>query len=427
MTAARQSTAERRLRRLGTELPLGVRARLAAQRLLGRSGGDARTTARLRLAVVVVLALVVVAAAVVGIRAATGQSTMTIHADFTEAPGIYQGNHVDVLGIPVGTVTAVDPHPGGVDVTMVVRRSLAVPATVHAVLEAPDVVSDRYVELTPVYRHGPRLAGGATIPQRRTAVPLSLDQILDTFDQLAVALGPNGANKNGAVAALVHQLAEQLNGNGPALHSTIASLGSALGALTGKGPSLTETLDNLGSLTSALANADGTYQQFTTTAASVAQTLAADRGSLAGALSELQQALGQVAAFVQQNGSALGASIGNLQSTVSALDQDQQQLASAWDLGALAFQNFNGAIDTSAPGGPALVAMLDPSSDSAALVDEVCGNSDLRGVDLVVKQSAASELDVACDASYGLTALNTPPGSSTGPDMSLSALVGASS
>lgn len=422
-----QATTERRLARLARDLPPGLRMRQLAQRLSGRTGGDARTGTRLRLALAAVLAVAVVAGAVVGVRAATATPLMTIRADFTSAPGVYQGNHVDVLGIPVGTVTDVTPHVGGVIVTMTVPRSLAIPAHADALLEAPDVVSDRYIQLTPVYRGGPRLAAGTTIPQRRTAVPLSLDQILDTFDELAKALGPTGANRNGAVGQLVQQLAAQLNGNGPALHATITSLGRALGALNGKGPSLTELLDNLGSLTAALSKADGTYQQFVSSASSVASTLAADRGSLGSALSALQQALGQVTDFVQQDGSALGASIGNLQQTVAALDQDQQALAKAWDLAPLALENFNSAIDENAPGGPALVSTLDPTSDSLTLVQQVCGSAQLRGVNLATEQSKASTLDLACDASYGITDLTPPPGSSTGPDMSLSALVGSGS
>lgn len=427
MTPRPRHDAERQLRRLGTDLPLGVRLRLTAQRLGARSGGDARGTTRLRLAAMAVAAAAVIAALVVGVQAATATPMMTIRADFAEAPGLYQGNHVDVLGIPVGTVTSVHAGAAHAVVTMVVPRSLRVPATAHAVLMAPDVVSDRYVELTPVYRGGPRLQPGTTIPERRTLIPLSLDQVLGTFDELARALGPNGANRNGAVADLVHQLAQQLNGNGPALHQAIAALGPALGALQGKGPSLTQTLDNLAALTTSANQADQTYQAFAATAATVAQTLAADRTSLGGALADLQQALGRIDGFVQQNRSTLTGTVDNLQSAVSALAQDQQQLARAWDVAPLAFQNFAGAIDPNAPGGPSLVTTIDVQSDSLALVNQICGSSQLRATDLAVKQTQASELDVACDASSGLASLPPPPGSSTGPDMSLSALTGGGS
>jgi len=383
--------------------------------------------ARRRAVLLALAGLAVVASAIVGVRAATATPTATITADFAEAPGLYVGNHVDILGIPVGTISAVRPAVDHVAVVMRVPRTLRLPADVEAVLEAPDVISDRYVALTPVYRRGPRLAPGATIPMSRTAVPLSLDQILSTFDELARALGPQGANHNGAVSRLVHELAVQLDGNGPALHATITSLGQAFSALTGKGTSLTTTLDDLSTLTSSLADADRTYQAFAATAGSVAQTLAADHTSLGDALSTLQQALGQIAAFVAHNGASLNGSIANLQQTVSALAQDQQSLAAAWDIAPLSFQNFANAIDTNAPGGPALVTTLVPTPDSSTLVDEICGNPQTRGANLLLAGPSASTLDVACAAAFGLSSLNTPPGAPAGPDLTLSALLGGSS
>lgn len=153
MSPDRSGVAERQLQRMDTALPAGVRLRLALQRMGGRPG-DARGTTRLRLAALALAVAATVVALVVGARAVTATPTMTIRADFSEAPGIYQGNHVDVLGIPVGTVTAVHAGAAHAVVTMVVPRSLRVPATADAVLMAPDVVSDRYIELTPVYRGG---------------------------------------------------------------------------------------------------------------------------------------------------------------------------------------------------------------------------------------------------------------------------------
>jgi virulence factor Mce-like protein len=389
-------------------------------------GGHLHRRARRRATLLVVAALVALAGAVTGLRALAQSPSATVTADFAETPGLYVGNHVDVLGIPVGTITAIRPGVDDVAVAMSVPRSLALPADVHAVLEAPDVISDRYVALTPVYRGGPRLGNGATIPLSRTAVPLSLDQILSTFDQLARALGPTGANRNGAVSRLVHQLAVQLNGNGPDLHAAVSSLGAAFSSLTGKGSDLTSTLDNLGSLTSSLVKADGTYEAFASTASSVAQTLASDRSSLGQALTTLEQALGQIATFVKDNASALHGSIGNLETTIGALDQDQQSLAQAWDVAPLSFQNFANAIDTSAPGGPALVTTLDPTPDSSTLVNEICGNPGIRGTNLLLNGPSASELDVACAAAFGIAALPTPPNAPSGPDLTLQALVGGS-
>ena len=84
----------------------------------------------------------------VGAVASRGGSTQTISAQFSEAPGLYAGNHVDMLGIPVGSVTSIQPGPDYVLVKMSVRSDVKIPADAGAVIMAPTVVADRFVQLT---------------------------------------------------------------------------------------------------------------------------------------------------------------------------------------------------------------------------------------------------------------------------------------
>ncbi len=91
---------------------------------------------------------------------------------------------------------------------------------------APQVVNDRYVQLNPAYSGGPRMQDDAVIPLSRTAVPISVDEIVDSLDQLARALGPNGANAHGALSGFVASSAHAFGGDGAALHSTLISLGA---------------------------------------------------------------------------------------------------------------------------------------------------------------------------------------------------------
>ena len=65
------------------------------------------------------------------------------------------------------------------------RRRTSVPADAKAVIISPSIVGDRFVQLTPVYKGGRVLADGATPRhQDRTAVPLELDQIYPSLDDL---------------------------------------------------------------------------------------------------------------------------------------------------------------------------------------------------------------------------------------------------
>jgi phospholipid/cholesterol/gamma-HCH transport system substrate-binding protein len=381
-----------------------------------------------RARVVNTLAVVVAAALVAGVvlLVRPGARTTTITADFAEAPGLYVGNHVDVLGIPVGTVTSVKANATDVVVRMRVDADQPIPAGATAILEAPDVVNDRYVQLTPAYTGGPRLVSGAVIPTARTGLPVTVDQVFDSIDELATALGPNGANSHGTLSQLIHRLAQSLKGNGAELNRTITASSEALTGLASNPTQLAALLDNLGQLTHALADNTTSYESFAGDLQSVSASLAADNSDTAAALSSLQQLFANLTTFVQDNQSALGTSVANLRAFATKLASEQKALAASIDVGPLALQNLDAAVDHDVPGGgAALTGRYDPSSAGDALVASVCGNPLLRGLTVATSPTQRTELDVDCLFNEALGSLPDPPDASTGPDLGLSALIGA--
>jgi len=371
----------------------------------------------------VAVALVVVAIVAI---ATSGTPQMTITARFATAPGLYPDNYVDVLGMPVGKVTRITPGPTYVTVAMQVPASVPIPARAQAIIMAPQVVNDRYVQLTPAYDGGPRLRDHAVIPVSRTAVPISVDGIVDSLDQLARALGPDGANAHGALSSFVASSAHAFGGDGSALHATLTSLGSALGALSSRSPDLTALFDNLGNLSQVASQYTTTYQAFADNLAAVSTELSADDSDIGSALANLQQALGALAQFTTTNASALGASVTNLDAFAGAVAAKQHQLAQVYAALPIALDNITQAVDPSAPGGPALRARLDPMSGAAAFSQSVCGNPLLRLLLLSIDQSQDRDptIDLGCGVNGLLAALPSPPGASSGPDLSLGALVG---
>jgi phospholipid/cholesterol/gamma-HCH transport system substrate-binding protein len=358
-----------------------------------------------------------------------GTPQMTITARFATAPGLYPDNYVDVLGMPIGKVTKVTPGPTFVTVAMEVPASIPVPARAQAVIMAPQVVNDRYVQLTPAYTGGPRMQDDAVIPVARTAVPISVDGIVDSLDQLAKALGPNGANAHGALSAFVASSAHAFGGDGAALHSTLTSLGTALGALSSRSPALTALFDNLGNLSNVASQYTGTYQAFANDLAVVSTELSSDDSDIGSALANLQRALGALAQFTAANASALGKSVTNLNAFAGAVASKQHQLAQVYAALPIALDNLTQAVDAGAPGGPALRARLDPMSGSAGFSQSVCGNSLFRLLLLSIDQSQDKDptIDLDCGVNGLLAGLPSPPGASSGPDLSLGALVGGRS
>ena len=262
-------------------------------------------------------------------------------AYFTRAVGLYKGSDVRILGVRVGEVRTVTAEGDRVRVDFVYDDKYKVPASAKAAVVAASVVSDRYVQLLPAYTGGPVLADGAHIPLKRTAVPVELDRIFSSLNNLDVALGPQGANKNGALSRLLKVGADNLDGQGANINQTVSDLSKALTTLANGKGDIFGTVRNLAVFTTALANNDDQVGAFNSDLASVADQLAGERGELALALKNLAIALGQVASFVKENKSNLTTDIKNLADITGTLAKQKDAIAEVLEAGPDALANLN--------------------------------------------------------------------------------------
>lgn len=264
---------------------------------------------------------------------------------FTETIGVYPGSTVRVLGVPVGTVNSVQPDGTGVRVIMTLDSGVAVPASADAVVVAPSVVADRYIQLTPAYIGGPQLTNGAVIPVTRTGVPVEIDQIYASLTKLANALGPNGANSHGALSDLIKTGATNLAGNGDYLRQMITEFGGLSKALGGSAGNLFTSVANLQAFTTMLKTNNGQVKLAEQQLAQVSSFLAADRQNLSAAIDELAVALNQVKSFIGGNRKLLVANIGKLAAITSVLSSERASLAETLDTAPLAADNLVNAYD----------------------------------------------------------------------------------
>lgn len=358
-----------------------------------------------RAVVPVVLTLLLVAAAFTMFR---GDDTKTLTAHFPRTISIYEGSDVRVLGVPVGTVDKVTPSGTDVVVTMHYDGDVQVPADAQAVIIAPSIVGDRFVQLTPVYDGGSVLADGASLSQDRTAVPLELDQVYSSIDDLTVALGPTGANKEGALSDLLETTAKNFGGQGAAFHQTVEDFGKFSATLENNKEELFGSARELQGFISTLAANDGTVRDFNESLAQVSSTLAGERQELSAALENLATALGQVSTFVKENRDALSRNISGLTRVSKVLVKRRNELDQILDSAPLALNNlaltYNpqaGTLDTNANLGevvnqvesdPAsflcgIVSQADTSGSLCGLVQQALGRSAPGG------QSAAQRFD----------------------------------
>jgi phospholipid/cholesterol/gamma-HCH transport system substrate-binding protein len=310
---------------------------------------NAKTRAGRDLARIVALACVlglVVAAVLWWVLRETGEKRYS--AVFAGVVGLYEGNDVRVLGVKVGKVDKVTPRGTDVLVDVVVDRDVKLPSDAKAAIVAPSLVSDRYVQFAPAYTGGPQLTENTVIQRDRTSTPLEVDDLYASLDRLSVTLGPNGVNKNGALADLLNTLAKNAEGNGQAVNDTITDLSKLSSTLDRYSDDLFGTVDNLQKFTTTLANSDAAVRQFSQQVTDVTNFLASERSDLAAAVDQLGIALGMVQQFINNNRARLKSNVDKLASVTQVLVDQRAALAEVLDVAPVALSNIINAYNGSA-------------------------------------------------------------------------------
>lgn len=355
LPATEEGRPETRAEAKEARTPGGPRRALAAAGTASAAATGAGIAAFRRLpGLLKVVAGVAVLAAGVGLVVFwPGEQRNQVTAHFTRTVGLYPGSEVRILGIPVGEVLEVEPEGESVRVLLEYAAEYDVPADAQAAVISPTVVSDRYVQLLPVYTEGPAMQDGADIPVERTAVPVELDRIYSSLDELMVALGPEGANSDGALTRALETGAANLDGQGQKINTTVEDLSLAITTLSGGEDDLFSTIKNLQVFTTTLAENDQDVRSLNANLASVADQLAGERDDLELALANLAVALAEVSTFVQDNRQVLGEDLAALEDVTASVAAQQGALAETLSAAPTALGNLqmaynpaSGTLDT---------------------------------------------------------------------------------
>lgn len=273
-----------------------------------------------------------------------GGDTITITAHFTDSVGLFPGNDVDVLGVPVGEVTSVEPTGTSVEVRMRFPADLKVPATAGALIIPPTVITDRYVELTPVWTKGPLLGDGGVIPIERTRTPVEFDRVIRALDTLATSLGSD-AKTVGAIQDALGVAAKNLKGNGARINKGILGLSATIGTLAENRNDLTSLIKSLDGLTTTFARNDKTIRAFGRNITSATEVLADNGALLAQTVDSLRVALTEVGDFARTNSGAVRTGVRDLTAVLKVLNDHKRELTEALDVLPLTLQNLALAVD----------------------------------------------------------------------------------
>jgi phospholipid/cholesterol/gamma-HCH transport system substrate-binding protein len=199
------------------------------------------------IAAVVTVVVAVAVAVVVGARMVTPKHTRAMCAEFTDAVGLYPGNKVALLGIEVGSTTAIFNKPDHVEVDFTVPSDLDLPADVGAVTYSQSIVTDRHIELTKPYTSGPKFTGPGCIKLKSTKTPISISETFSAIGKLADAILDPQPGQDPSEA--------------PGVQAINDSLRAASRSLDGTGPELNKTLNNMVTMLADPYKADADYRQ----------------------------------------------------------------------------------------------------------------------------------------------------------------------
>ena len=313
--------------------------------------------------VVALVAVVVVVIVAVAVSVTTsGGKTYHLTAYFTRTVGLYSGNEVRIEGVKVGHIDSITPEGTVVKVEMSYDGNIRVPLHAAAVVVEPSIVSDRYIQLTPGYVSGQTLPDNAVLGcppagsdassgtdsatcAQQTAVPLELDDIFGNINSLDEALGPNGANKNGALSDLIKISAENLKGNGKVFNAAFRNFATAISTLAGSRGDLFDTVSSLQKFTTTLANDNGGVIALNRNLAQVGSQLSSERKDLGAALGNLATALTSIQSFVSDNRASLTTDIHGLAKVTDVLTKEKEAITQVTDLAPLALSNLSLAYD----------------------------------------------------------------------------------
>lgn len=247
-------------------------------------------------------------------------------AYFPTAVGLYPGDNVSVVGVPVGTINSIEPRARDVKVTMTIRDGVKLPADARALVIAPNLVSARFVQFTPAYTDGPVLADGAEVGLDRTGVPVEWDEVKEQLTELSAQLGPKEGGVQGPLAEFVNQAADTFDGNGDSFRSALRELSQTAGRLGDSSSDLFGTVRNLQVLVNALANSNEQIVQFSNHVASVSQVLADSSQDLDQTMGALNQALSDVKGLLNENNTALIGQVNKLTEFTNVLTEHSDDI-----------------------------------------------------------------------------------------------------
>jgi virulence factor Mce-like protein len=282
----------------------------------------------------------------------SADDTYEVTAYFDKGIGLFANSDVNILGVPVGTIKAVEPNGDSVQVKMEVSKEYKIPADATAQIVPISLISDRYIEFSPAYTGGPVLEDGAVIPVERTAIPAELDDVFKQLKKLLDAIQPGGPGDPGALGGLIVELDQTFSGREDDLQGALTEGAQLTRTLAGTKEDLQGLLGNLNTLFGKLSTRSGEFGTLNKNLITVLTAISESRDDLEGTLVNLGDLSAEVTDLAKDQGGMLENDLRRLARVVKVIIKNEPSVRESlawlpvlgWGLNN-AYNPVSGAVD----------------------------------------------------------------------------------
>lgn len=242
-----------------------------------------------------------------------GGDSYELVAYFDRAVSVFPSSDVRVLGLPAGSVTAVEIDGDRVRVEMRISSDIAIPEDAAALIVPQSLIGERYIQISPAFKDGMTpIEDGATIES--TDIPVEPDEALAALKEFLDSLDPEG------IGTLVGNLEEDLRGNGATLNHALGSLSELITTFAEKDDALLRIVDSFDRLTQTLVTREGQLGEVLDAFAGASQVLADERESIEGLVAGLADLSREGLALLGEHAGPLRTDIETLAAAASSID-----------------------------------------------------------------------------------------------------------
>jgi len=256
------------------------------------------------LAIVVVLGVYYIAFDIMRYRISSEPFVVTVV--MPSAGGLYSGADVTYRGVQVGTVDALDVHPGQLAVKLSIDAGEHIPDNGAVEVKELSALGEQYIDLQPARRGGPVLHAGSVIPADRVVLPTPIGTTLIDLGEMLSGINTQDlvTNENFLASAFI--------GTGPDLRTLIVTGEQLFNALVAAQPETVNLVVDGQADLQTLQATDGDLATFSAGLASLTQELADSNASLQGLIKNSDIAESQLNPLLASDSASIQALVASL-------------------------------------------------------------------------------------------------------------------